>query len=72
MVDMPEEWKGGIDTAQFGRYVAQQEQGRRGQLLRKKQLHKTTKQGTAFRAAPCFAVKIKLEEPYDPDPVLIY
>ena len=27
MVDMPEEWKGGIDTAQFGRYVAQQEQG---------------------------------------------
>ena len=26
MVDMPEEWKGGIDTAQFGRYVAQQEQ----------------------------------------------
>ena len=25
MVDMPEEWKGGIDTAQFGRYVAQQE-----------------------------------------------
>ena len=27
MVNMPEEWKGGIDTAQFGRYVAQQEQG---------------------------------------------
>ena len=27
MVDMPEGWKGGIDTAQFGRYVAQQEQG---------------------------------------------
>ena len=27
MVDMPDEWKGGIDTAQFGRYVAQQEQG---------------------------------------------
>lgn len=27
MVDIPEEWKGGIDTAQFGRYVAQQEQG---------------------------------------------
>ena len=27
MVDMPEEWKGGIDTVQFGRYVAQQEQG---------------------------------------------
>lgn len=27
MVDMPEEWKGGIDTAQFGRYVAQREQG---------------------------------------------
>ena len=27
MVDMPEEWKSGIDTAQFGRYVAQQEQG---------------------------------------------
>ena len=27
MVDMPEEWKGGIDTAQFGRYVTQQEQG---------------------------------------------
>ena len=27
MVDMPEEWKGGIDTAQFGRYVAHQEQG---------------------------------------------
>ncbi len=27
MVDMPEEWKGGIDTAQFGRHVAQQEQG---------------------------------------------
>ncbi len=27
MVDMPKEWKGGIDTAQFGRYVAQQEQG---------------------------------------------
>ena len=27
MVDMPEEWKGGINTAQFGRYVAQQEQG---------------------------------------------
>ena len=24
---MPDEWKGGIDTAQFGRYVAQQEQG---------------------------------------------
>ena len=24
MVNMPEEWKGGIDTAQFGRYVAQQ------------------------------------------------
>ena len=27
MVNMPDEWKGGIDTAQFGRYVAQQEQG---------------------------------------------
>ena len=27
MVDMPEKWKGGIDTAQFGRYVAQREQG---------------------------------------------
>ena len=27
MVDMPEEWKRGIDTAQFGRYVAQQEHG---------------------------------------------
>lgn len=27
MVDIPEEWKGGIDTVQFGRYVAQQEQG---------------------------------------------
>ena len=27
MVDMPDEWKGGIDTAQFGRYVAHQEQG---------------------------------------------
>ena len=26
MVNMPDEWKGGIDTAQFGRYVAQQEQ----------------------------------------------
>lgn len=27
MVDMPEEWKAGIDTAQFGRHIAQQEQG---------------------------------------------
>ena len=27
MVNMPDEWKGGINTAQFGRYVAQQEQG---------------------------------------------
>ncbi|MGM9660494.1 MAG: YodL domain-containing protein [Faecousia sp.] len=27
MVDMPQEWKAGIDTAQFGRYIAQQEQG---------------------------------------------
>ena len=27
MVDMPQEWKAGIDTAQFGRHVAQQEQG---------------------------------------------
>ncbi len=26
MVDMPEEWKAGIDTAQFGRHIAQQEQ----------------------------------------------
>ena len=27
MVDMPQEWKSGIDTTQFGRYIAQQEQG---------------------------------------------
>ena len=27
MVDMPQEWKAGIDTAQFGRHIAQQEQG---------------------------------------------
>ena len=27
MVDMPEAWKAGIDTAQFGRHIAQQEQG---------------------------------------------
>ena len=27
MVDMPQEWKSGIDTAQFGRHIAQQEQG---------------------------------------------
>ncbi|HCR4109220.1 TPA: DUF4316 domain-containing protein [Enterococcus faecalis] len=27
MVDMPEEWKAGIDTAQFGRHIVQQEQG---------------------------------------------
>ncbi|HFL7077852.1 TPA: YodL domain-containing protein [Enterococcus faecium] len=27
MVDMPEEWKAGIDTAQFGRHIAQQELG---------------------------------------------
>ena len=27
MADMPQEWKAGIDTAQFGRYIAQQEQG---------------------------------------------
>ena len=27
MVDMPEEWKVGIDTVQFGRHIAQQEQG---------------------------------------------
>ena len=27
MVDMPQEWKAGIDTAQFGRHIFQQEQG---------------------------------------------
>ena len=27
MVDMPQEWKAGIDTAQFGRHISQQEQG---------------------------------------------
>ena len=27
MVDMPQEWKVGIDTAQFGRHISQQEQG---------------------------------------------
>ena len=27
VVDMPQEWKAGIDTAQFGRHIAQQEQG---------------------------------------------
>ena len=27
MVDMPQEWKTGIDTAQFGRHISQQEQG---------------------------------------------
>ena len=27
MVDMPEEWKAGIDTARLGRHIAQQEQG---------------------------------------------
>ena len=27
IVDMPQEWKSGIDTTQFGRYIAQQEQG---------------------------------------------
>ncbi|WP_416242239.1 YodL domain-containing protein [Clostridium fessum] len=27
MVDMPQEWKAGIDTEQFGRHIAQQEQG---------------------------------------------
>ena len=27
MVDMPQEWKSGIDTTQFGRHIAQQEQG---------------------------------------------
>ena len=27
MVDMPQEWKAGIDTAQFGRHIVQQEQG---------------------------------------------
>ena len=27
MVDMPQEWKAGIDTVQFGRHIAQQEQG---------------------------------------------
>ena len=27
MVDMPEEWKGGIDLAAFGKYVAEQEKG---------------------------------------------
>ena len=27
MVDMPQEWKAGIDIAQFGRHIAQQEQG---------------------------------------------
>ena len=27
MVDMPQEWKAGIDTAQFGRHIAQREQG---------------------------------------------
>ena len=27
MVDMPQEWKAGIDTAQVGRHIAQQEQG---------------------------------------------
>ena len=27
MVDMPQEWKSGIDTTQFGSYIAQQEQG---------------------------------------------
>ena len=27
MVDMPQEWKAGIDTAKFGRHIAQQEQG---------------------------------------------
>lgn len=27
MVDMPQKWKAGIDTAQFGRHISQQEQG---------------------------------------------
>ena len=27
MVDIPQEWKAGIDTVQFGRHIAQQEQG---------------------------------------------
>ena len=27
MVDMPQEWKSGIDTTQFGRHISQQEQG---------------------------------------------
>mgnify|MGYP003364226477 FL=1 len=27
MVDMPQEWKAGIDTAQFGRHISQQEHG---------------------------------------------
>ena len=27
MVDMPEEWKAGIDVARFGQHIAQQEQG---------------------------------------------
>ena len=27
MVDMPEEWKGGVDLAAFGKYVAEQEKG---------------------------------------------
>ena len=47
MVDMPEEWKGGIDTAQFGRYVAQQEQGaftEYGYLV---------KSGKSMRDSPC-------------------
>ena len=52
MVDMPEEWKGGIDTAQFGRYVAQQEQGaftQYGYLVKKR----GTSGRKSTRASPC-------------------
>ena len=76
MVDMPEEWKGGIDTAQFGRYVAQQEQGvftEYGYLVKSgdewQKVHAGQPVPQAYRVLTCPAPELLRDAANSPPPV---